>query len=50
MNAPATVIVGAHQGVSLDPDQTKYFVGPDLGPNCLQGFLQKTNVAASRQS
>ena len=21
---------------SLDPDQDRYFVGPDLGPNCLQ--------------
>ena len=21
---------------SLDPDQTQGFVGPDLGPNCLQ--------------
>ena len=21
---------------SLDPDLTRYFVGPDLGPNCLQ--------------
>ena len=21
---------------SLDPDQTPHFVGPDLGPNCLQ--------------
>ena len=22
---------------SLDPDQTRHFVGSDLGPNCLQG-------------
>ena len=21
---------------SLDPDQSRHFVGPDLGPNCLQ--------------
>ena len=21
---------------SLDPDQAQHFVGPDLGPNCLQ--------------
>ena len=21
---------------SLDPDQVQHFVGPDLGPNCLQ--------------
>ena len=50
MNAPDIVIVGAHQCVSLDPDQAQYFVRPDLGPNCLQGFQQKTTVAASRQS
>ena len=23
---------------SLDPDQARHFVGPDLGPNCLQGL------------
>ena len=23
---------------SLDPDQAQYFVGPDLGPNCVQKF------------
>ena len=23
---------------SLDPDQARLFVGPDLGPNCLQRF------------
>ena len=22
---------------SLDQDQARHFVGPDLGPNCLQG-------------
>ena len=22
----------------LDPDQVQHFVGPDLGPNCLQKF------------
>ena len=22
--------------ISLDPDQDRHFVGPDLGPNCLQ--------------
>ena len=21
---------------SLDPDQDRHFVGPDMGPNCLQ--------------
>ena len=50
MNAPDIVIVGAHQGVSLDPYQAEYFVRPDLGPNCLQGFQPKTNSAGSRQS
>ena len=24
---------------SLDPDQDRHSVGPDLGPNCLQGLL-----------
>ena len=24
---------------SLDPDQAQHFVGPDLGPNCLQRLL-----------
>ena len=24
---------------SLDPDQARHFVGPDLGLNCLQRFL-----------
>ena len=24
---------------SLDPDQAQNFVGPDLGPNCLQSLL-----------
>ena len=23
---------------SLDPDQARHFVGPDLGPNCLQNI------------
>ena len=23
----------------LDPDQVRHFVGPDLGPNCLQRLL-----------
>ena len=25
-----------HPGVSLNPDQARHFVGPDLGPNFLQ--------------
>ena len=31
---------------SLDPDKAQHFVGPDLGPNCLQRLLA---YAASRQ-
>ena len=27
---------------SLDPDQARRFVGPDLGTNCLQWFLLYT--------
>ena len=23
----------------MDPDQVQHFVGPDLGPNCLQSYL-----------
>ena len=26
----------------LDPDQVRHFVGPDLGPNCLQSYQQTT--------
>ena len=26
---------------SLDPDQDRHFVGPDMGPNCLQRVLAK---------
>ena len=29
---------------SLDPDQARHFVGPDLGPNCLQIYQQMTLV------
>ena len=29
---------------SLDPDQARHFVGPDLGPNCLQGSLQGSSA------
>ena len=32
---------------SLDPDQTRHFVGPDLGPNCLQRLSAD---ATNRQS
>ena len=27
---------------SLDPDQARRYVGPDLGPKCLQNFQQTT--------
>ena len=30
---------------SLDPDQARHIVGPDLGPNCLQRLWQMTLVA-----
>ena len=31
-----------HQSVKhLDPDQARRFVGPDLGPNCLQKIVGK---------
>ena len=32
-----------HLGVknSLDPDQARHFVGPDLGPICLQRFISR---------
>ena len=29
---------------SLDPDQARHFVGPDLGPNCCKGYQQMTLV------
>ena len=32
---------------SLDPDQAKRFVGPDLGPNCLQRKYQQTTEVAT---
>ena len=33
---------------SLDPDQARHFVGPDLGPNCLQRLsADGTNVDCS---
>ena len=28
---------------SLDPDQARLFVGPDLGPNCLQMLSTDVN-------
>ena len=38
---------------SLDPDQARHFVGPDLGPNCLQRLsadCETTKVAASKKT
>ena len=32
---------------SLDPDQDRQNVGPDLGPNCLQRLSADDNVAAT---
>ena len=32
----------------LDPDQDRHSVGPDLGPNCLQG-LSADDTSTSRQ-
>ena len=29
---------------SLDPDQARHYVGPDLGPNCCEGHQQRTQV------
>ena len=35
---------------SLDPDQDRHFVGPDLGPSCLQRLYQQTTeVVASKK-
>ena len=30
---------------SLDPDQARHFVGPDLGSNCLQRLLADNKFA-----
>ena len=30
---------------SLDPDQARHFVGPDLGPNCLQKLSADDNYS-----
>ena len=30
---------------SMDPDLARRFVGPDLGPNCLQSYQQTTAAA-----
>ena len=35
--------------ISLDPDQDRHFVGPDLGPNCLQRLSADDFVAHSKK-
>ena len=32
----------------LDPDQDRHFVGPDLGPNCLQRLSADGKVNANK--
>ena len=34
---------------SLDPDQARYFVGPDLGTNCLQRYQQTTLLVVGKE-
>ena len=34
---------------SLDLDQAQHFVGPDLGPNCLQRLSADDKIATSGQ-
>ena len=33
----------------LDPDQAQHFVGPDLGPNCLQRFVFLDSLRPKKQ-
>ena len=33
----------------LEPDQARHFVGPDLGPICLQRLSAMIKVAASKE-
>ena len=35
--------------ISLDPDQAQHFVGPDLGPNCLQRLHISGDMRGSRK-
>ena len=40
---------GYHQSVkSLDPDQARHFVRPDLSPSCLQGLSAKYTTIRQR--
>ena len=34
---------------SLDPDQARHFVGPDLGPNCLQMLSADNKSRSSKE-
>ena len=34
---------------SLDPDQDRHFVGPDLGPNCLQRLSADVESPTSKK-
>ena len=36
-----------HVSNTLNPDQARHFVGPDLGPNCLQRLSADNKVALS---
>ena len=33
----------------LDADQDRHYVGPDLGPNCLQRLSAEDKVAANKE-
>ena len=33
---------------SLDPDQARHYVGPDLGPNCKDYQMRKVRVGRQR--
>ena len=34
---------------TLDPDQARHFVGPNVGPNCLQGLSADDKIALIMQ-
>ena len=35
---------------SLDPGQARYFVGPGLGPNCLQNVISRRHLEAKSKA
>ena len=45
------IISGITIGVSnsLDPDQARHFVGPDLGANCFQRLSDDDNTAVGKE-